>query len=411
MAFTESVRAGCTGFEHGLVSANGNGLERGATNASIVTTLPRTGARHLRLNNAASAVGNFDLPIFNTTATVLVMSFWFYLPSLPGSSHFKLCRFSTNGFDDWCVRVSSAGVLTAHDEDSDSVRDTGPTIAAGEWHQIDVRFDVSTSTEVGSWTVDGVDQGTFNTLVQNSTGLTALRLGSSVAQPVAFDIYYDDVAWTDTSGDYPIGPVDVIWLLPGADGTHNAAANQFDSGDSGGTNYANGATTAYQNLDDAAPWSTTRSTTDSIRQDVTGTANYLEIAPQTDAARSGETALAVRALLAYSSTSTTADNGSCEVFNSAGTKRDLWGIFSGTKQDYSETSNFFKGRCAAKPAGDWTESEIEATRIRIGGSTDVSPVPTWQMLAWEVAYPTPAAGGAVSDVFPRNRTFRSLIVR
>jgi hypothetical protein len=152
-------------------------------------------------------------------------------------------------------------------------------------------------------------------------------------------------------------------------------------------------------VDDAVPWTTTRSTTDNITQRVIRSTGYVEIKPATTAL-SGETANDVRALAAYSSTASTANLAGMNIRNSLPTQDDIWGIIGGTLQDHSETTNFFKAKIATKPAGLWTKTEIEALRWRVGGASDITPVPTWQFLMLEVDYPVAGGSPPAEDPYP-----------
>jgi hypothetical protein len=67
------------------------------------------------------------------------------------------------------ILLTSGGVLQAQVETGTAV--SGPTIVAGQWYRIDVRYDYRSNPTRISWQVDGVDQSTA-TLAQATTAIT-----------------------------------------------------------------------------------------------------------------------------------------------------------------------------------------------------------------------------------------------
>lgn len=379
-----------TGFEPGVFSNSGGGLwdsVTGTVGTTIVseTTIVRNGARSVKIapnGTVAAVLSKTGL----ASSNYLVARFAVRYDSLPATdvrlfqsagvnSGWQMLKLTTAG------RVRSEGVGLTGTVDTESA-----VLTSGVWHVVDVLLNFSANLFTTDFRVDGVAASQAS-----GTGTAGTLTGCFVGDDITSHngtVYIDDLAVSKTLADYPIGDGKVISILPGADGSHNAAANQFDTGDTAGTNITNATTTAFQMVDDALPWTTTRSTTDNIRQDVIGTTNYLEIAPASTP-ESG-TANGVRALLSYSSPTATLNEGGCVVRNSAGTEVTIWGS-SAARSDYSEITNFFKGAMVTKPAAGWTPSEVNAIRWRLGYSNDISPVPTWQALMLEADYPITAA--------------------
>lgn len=384
-----------TGFEHGLASLNGGGLfDSFLSNSTIITSPVRNGTYALRINAGATTPGEARLGVF-TSRTDVSVRFAFRFASLPSGRRTIFFVSNDVGNDIMMTYSTSTGrvglwVATSLGGGFWVDESWSPAISAGVWYVLDVKVVISggVGTVDGNFKADG--DASFTSLTQRSSAnwdgtVSQVSPGTWEQSPGTIDCAFDDVLCA-TGVDWPLGDGKVIGILPGSDGAHNAGTTIFIGSDTATTpNFTNSTTTAWQLVDDTPPWTTTRSTTDNVSQEVTGTANYLEIAPA-PTPETG-TANAVRALLAYSSSTTTANQGKAEVRNGAGVASELWGIFPATVRDYSETSNFFKRAIVTEPAGGWIPSAVDAVRWRIGGSGDISPRPTWQALLLEVDYP------------------------
>jgi hypothetical protein len=276
-------------------------------------------------------------------------------------------------------------------------------VSPNTYIRVEIVYDGSSGTaHKARLRVDGVENATDATVTTAGVGAsTTSRIGviNSVTLSTARDLYWDDFIVGSTStgltGGTPFtdywGDGEGLAVIPGSDGTHSFTANDFSTGEAG-TLRAQSYTDFYLMVDDAFPWVTARSTTDNIAQRVARSTAYVEIKPATTAP-SGRTANAVRALMAYSATTATANTAACIIRNSGGVATSIWGDHTGiggnaaALQDHSEITNFFKGAVVTPPGAGWTKTEIEALRWRVGAAGDISPVPTWQFLALEIDYP------------------------
>lgn len=402
-----------SGFEHGLGNANGTGLQLAtpaSANANVVTTAGRvkSGTYAQRLNPAAAAIG---VRGFHNLAAAGVCNggFWMLLENLPtGDAQLFTVQGATT--EDAVIQFDQGtGKLAAFDPANGQrgIWNSCPVLAADTWYWIAWKVDRTADSMSLTITPDGgspVDCGSISGIAWTANN-GWVAIGNDAAQTVAIDVFYDDLIICSGGTEYPLGPHEILAVSPGSDGTHSFTANDFSTGDTG-TQQAPSFTTFFQMVDDPPPFATARSTTDNIAQRVIRTTGYVEI--KAAATLAGKpTATAVRALLAYSSTATTADNGACIARNSAGFAGVIWGDLpvaqggnGGALADYSENpSNFFKGAIVTAPGAGWTKTELDAIRWRLGGSGDITPVPTWQQLLLEIAYPlvtTPAASGTSS---------------
>ena len=367
------------GFEFGVASVSGGGLADSAAGSFPTFPAGRTGG--LCAQCAAASGGNATWSR-TQTGSRLVMRFYFKITVAPSLNRvIFFCTVSGGGRPELRYRVSDGHLEFGFV--GGTYRDLG-AISTGTWYRIDLDINLNVGGTARSFDcrLDGA-AGTQATLTVASGTFTRWEVGAGDSVASAITVQFDDLVVSVTGADYPIGPGKVIGLRPGSDGTHSFTDNDFSTGDAG-TLRAASYTDFYLMVDDN-PMTTARSTTDNIGQRVARTAGYVEIAPGTTP-ESG-TANGVMAYLAYSSSTTTANDGKCEVRNSAGTATEIWGIFPSTVRDYSENSNFFKRAMVTKPGADWTASEVNAIRWRCGGASDISPVPTWQALMLEVDYP------------------------
>jgi hypothetical protein len=394
------------GGEHGLfVTGSGGTLWSTVTTAAggswtqETSAIARTG-KCIKAVAPASLAHNIRSPTVagDFPNALAVLRFYVRFETLPITSLVTCAFINPNGGSFHELVFDPTNGFFGHRIGSAAASYDNVTVATGTWYCIDMKYNVSANP----WTADCQIDGRALTQKTNAVAAgTMLNCGFGTAlttQP-AHTFYIDDVAASGTSADYPLGAGHVTLLVPGSDGTHSFTANDFSTGDAG-TQRAPSYTDFYLMVDDAMPWATARSTTDDIAQRVIRTTGYVEIAPGTTPDTG--TANGVQARLAYSSTTTTADTGACIVRNSAGTSVVLWGDLpagqgggGGALADYSESSNFFKRVIVTAPGAGWTPTEINAIRWRLGGSSDISPIPTWQALLLEVDVPD-AAGGATT---------------
>jgi hypothetical protein len=414
-----------TGFEHGLHSISGGGLFATITGTTptIATDQVKDGTYSLKVPIPASAF-ECDTGLYTPSAQKMVARFHFRFSANPSAvvRIFENTVSATSGFH---IRLQTDGTLNIQATGGTSPTPSAfsPVLAVDTWHLIEFVYDTTTAAYRARLRVNGVEVATDATLTDAGVGApVSCKMGvtNSTTLTGAVDLWFDNVitgSYTDalTNGvaftDY-WGDGKGIKILAASDGTHSFTDNDFSTGDAG-TQRAVGYTDFYLMVDDAVPWTTTRSTTDNIAQRVIRTTGYVEINPA-DTPETG-TANAVRALLEYSASTSGADTAGCIIRNSTPTAVVIWGDLptaqggnNGALSDYSETTNFFKGAIATKPGAGWTPTEVNALHWRFGGAGDVVGIPTVQALMLEVDYPAAvAAASLIYDPAPQ-RVLRSL---
>jgi hypothetical protein len=371
-----------TGFEHALLSSLGGGLFDAVTALTAINSdTPRSGSYYLRCSPSGAAVANVQTNSVNGQSRP-VIRFALRANTLPtsGQSGGVAVLGTASGLYPG-IRVSSAGVLTLTNN-AGTVIVTGPTLTAGVWYVVEWGLNMSANP----WGYGLKVNGTLYAATEAVAATTAATLWIGDGWPLnACVLDYDDVivgGSNDGNSNDWFGVGRVLGLVAGVDGTHTFTTTQASEGDGTSTYITVDTHDAYLMVDDAPPWSTSRSASDNIGQRASS-ANYAEIGP---AATSEGGANGVRALISYSSSTTSTNNAACIARNSAGAATTLRGDWT-TRAGYNVTSNNFAGGMVTKPAAGWTADEISAVRIRFGNSNDASPVPTVQAFMLEVDIP------------------------
>lgn len=351
-----------TGFEHGVVSAAGGAPFSAVAGTGLIpdTAVARTGVYSLGIADPGAGANNASLPV---AAPAAVVRLYLRFATLPAANVTELLRGDiASGNDLQLGYQSGTSRLTVRFGNAAATPASTP-VSAGTWYRVDLQVVAGTNPRTAAWQIDGVDQPGISRSNGTST-VNTIRLGSTVAAD-AFDINYDDVMISATSGDYPLGSGTVVALRPAAVGT-SAGTGSFRHND--GSTISS---TTWQRLDDD-PMS---STAEYVRQQTLGTGDYVEL---TFDQTTTDCVTGVSALLAYHSAGTAANDGKTSIFDGSSERIVLDG-------DMSVTSLRYVDLIVAPAASAWTVSAVNALQARIGYSSDVTPNPYWDALLLEVA--------------------------
>ncbi len=228
----------CCGFECGVDTAHWtlSGL------ASFDTSLKRNGARSLRINPSASVA--YAQATISGSPNILVIKFYVYFTSFPTTQADVLNVVYVGGnsgvayFTDNSLRTVKSGTSTG----------SGVVITTGQWYRVDYRMDISSNPQLQDLQVDGVAATQQSNAVAGSTISTMTFCNTAGSETM--DMYIDDVIYSHTLGDYPLGAGKVEHFVPTADGTHNiAGGGDFQRGNTA-VDILNATTTAFQLVDD-----------------------------------------------------------------------------------------------------------------------------------------------------------------
>lgn len=367
----------CTGFEGwpATLSTNGNGLCQSisGTGLSVQSTIVRSGSYALKSINSSN-YNYFQAPTsIYSSPTVIVVRFYVHFSSWNSvDNEIFWCAVAAGGNLALKVRSSTHKVYARFTGLADG-NEVNLTMSLDTWYRVEAKFDVSANPSkidvqvaVGDGSATTATQSTY---AQAATTFTTHAIGSTNGD--TFTVYYDDVETSVTGGDYPIGAGAVESLVPSGAGTSNNPSNYLL--DNGAVAVNDSTNPAYVELDELP----IGGTTDYIYQSDTAVGDYAEV---TFADTSNTTIHGVRAILAYTSASTTANNGQTRIRDAAGQETT---VYNG---DMSESSVFYKSIQVATPAAGWTQATVNGLLGRIGYSSDANPDPYWQSLILEVAY-------------------------
>lgn len=361
-----------TGFEHGANSDNGGGLftgTGGTGTTSIQSVVKHSGNYALKIvqtNNAAykswSLIGRY-----------FSGRIYFYcdvLPSNVDADFFSISATGATAFlhykhPDATLRMGWFGSA------SDALSSITPVV--GQWYQLDFEVNTNVNPRILNWSINGV-------VMPQSTRATAeadlgfMRCGS-LGTPSTQTYYFDDLLCTRTPGEYPIGPGYTEGLSPASDGIHNPGVNIMQN--QAGTNI--GATTAWDLLNSMPIGDQTKY----LKQVAVGVDNYAEVQFSKTTHRN---ILGVSGILGYrSSSGVDVDEGGCILVDHIGTETTIYGR-PAARQDYSEGVVFYKNGIPTPPANKWTKTAVNALKMRMGYSNNVTSIPYWVDGILEVAY-------------------------
>ena len=126
---------------------------------------------------------------------------------------------------------------------------TGVSVTTGVTYYIDVKIDTSANPWLVDAQVNGSACGQKSLATAANTTAQSLFIGAD-GNTNTSDAIFDDVAWSNTSADYPLGNGVVHHFICTADGTHNIAGTGDFQRTLTGTDILNASTTAFQLIDD-----------------------------------------------------------------------------------------------------------------------------------------------------------------
>ena len=226
----------CCGFEEGIA-----GVHWTVSSATFVTASPISGTYSLRCNPSASI--QHATSIISLAGGVHVVRFRVNFSTLPNAQVFL--GGSTDG-GAWFNNADSkiyAKVIGG------SLVASGVSVTTGVTYFIDVNIDTTANPWIVDVQVSGSACGQASRALTGTTSAKAIRVGCTETNSTA-DLLIDDVLYSTTSGDYPLGNGYVNHFVPTADGTHNIAGTGDFQRTTTGTDILNASTTAFQLVDE-----------------------------------------------------------------------------------------------------------------------------------------------------------------
>ncbi len=243
--------------------------------ASLDSNVKRTGTYSVRLQkgaNSTSYARKAGFPVGGAGGNALVLSFAFRVAALPSGdvTFMWLDRIAQDLF----VKYNASTQKLTLQWGANAAVDANVALTANEWHQIEIKADATTAAVTADWRVNGADQppttATDTTNIGAAFGQIGLGSTNTIEAP-AYTAYWDDIAYSKTLVDYPIGNAAVRVLRPNVNGTH-VNPSHFENRDGSPAVITPIDSTSWMRLDDA----TLFGGTDFVTQNTASTLSYLE---------------------------------------------------------------------------------------------------------------------------------------
>lgn len=361
------------GFEHG-VTANGTGgnvyptVNAGGT-LSIVASRRGAGAR--ALERAASASGGSFQINLPSSSVVVVGVFYVYFTTLSlGATNRQIYNLRNGGNNIAFLGVILTGGSHKFRMTAGAATQDSAAISLNTMYRIDYRATLNdgADTIVVDWSINGAAQtqasgSTVQTTITNLLFGNCTNLGGGETMTCE----WDDMALSTTSGDYPIGDIEVVSLAPtNIDLANSNTPTDFQT--DGGIDPVAG---DFAKLDDAP---LTASLTDWIAQDVTGTGKFLQL----DIANPVGTPLGV----GVSAAVTNDASATCR-YEYRSRQSDATEVATQVTINPT-TAGAYLRHFIPPPSGGWTNQKLADLVLRFGYSNDVTPLPRFS--AFTVSY-------------------------
>ncbi len=235
---------GCCGFECGVFGSAPLHVRTQAGSPSFSTTTIRSGIRSLRINATASTCQAISWLSGNVTRKV--GRCYVKFTTLPSVDLQILGQRTTQNVGPGIQFKQSDSKLYARVDTT--LGATGVSVTTGVWYLIDFDWNMDIAgADFCDGKVDGVALGQATATGVNNTSEEIVYGGDATG---TFDIFFEDMVVSNTSGDYPIGAGHVDPFTCTSDGTHNVAGTNDFERSLTGTDILNATTDAYQLVDD-----------------------------------------------------------------------------------------------------------------------------------------------------------------
>jgi hypothetical protein len=349
-----------------------NGMEHGSTQTpdifsqslgagSYDATVAHTGTGSLRVAKPTTSIAYIRKAASGNTQ---VLHFALRIATVP-TGDVTLASLDSSFGIDLLVRYQASTQKLALQWGAEAPVVALSTVTSGTWYSIDLKSSTGVSPLTASWRIDGIDQPNVSSNAA-ATSQGNLHFGTSASESPTYAVNFDDIFYSRTLADYPLGDVRIRALRPNGVGTHNNA-NAFRNNDDSAID-AN----SWTRLDDASVFGGT----DYVKQVVAATTGYLEFSFE------NTTESCILATWGYSSMGSLGSQGNTmksSVFDGA-TERV---IYSGGSPCGSCTQP--KNALIAPAVAPWSQSAVNGLVVRTGYASADSPQPYWGVLMLEYA--------------------------
>jgi hypothetical protein len=349
-----------------------NGMEHGSTQtpdifsqtlgvANYDATVAHTGTGSLKVSKSSS-ISYIRKAISGNTQ---VLHFALRIASLPTGDVTLASLDSTIGTD-LLIRYQAATQKLALQWGTGTAVAASSTVTTATWYTIDIKTSTAVSPLTASWQIDGVDQPDASSTAA-ATGQGNLHFGTSASESPTYVINFDDIFYSRTLADYPLGDIRIRALHPDSGGTHNNAGAFRNNGDTAID------ADSWMRIDDPSIFG---GNADYVKQVAADTSGYLEFGFE----NTSETC--IRGVQAYASLGSLSSQGNTlksSVFDGS-TERV---VYSGGSPCGACTQP--KNVLVAPAASAWTQAAVNGLVMRNGYASANTPQAFWSALMLEYA--------------------------
>ena len=346
-----------TGMEHGSTNTPYVFSSGGIGGGIMDTAVKHNGTRSLRIQKGVDSQAYMRKALSGQTQVVHLA---LQLAALPSGDVTVAVLDSSIGTDLRLKYNAATQSLALQWGDETPVAATS-TFAAGTWYTLDIKATTAASPLTADWRVDGVAQSPA-TSAAAATSHGGLLFGSNVSEAPGYTAYYDDVFYSKTLGDYPIGDVRILGLHPSGVSTHSGPEN-FRNDDDTPID-----PTSWTRIDDPTMFGGT----DHLKQVTPNTSSYLEF-PLEDTTES-----CIAGVQGYATMGSLGSRGGSQGGNLKST------IFDGPTERVIYSGGSPCGNCTQPmnalippTGGQWTQSALNGLLLRIGYGDSPDPIPYW----------------------------------
>lgn len=342
--------------------------------AAFTTTNPAFGARALRANPSATTQNAQHSSSLSTAPGVVVSRTNVRIDTVPTANRVVLgaLRAGTNVSLGLAYNTTDGKWYAGLDDGTTvTLGASGVSITTGIYNTIDIKSVVNVTTYTVDVQVNGVALGQASLGGQTASNTQTFCCGVRPGTTATFDITYDDIILSITSGDYPIGAGKVLAFVPASDGSHTATGTHIVQGTIAtpvGAAITSATTDSFNWVNGRPILGGATDNTRLINQQTAASTEYaehgIEQTTEVNAPRTIEVLCALRhaAGQACNSTFKINDNGTENT------------VFADTGNS-NTTDCYARKHYATMPAdsANWTLARFNALKLRYGYSSDATP--------------------------------------
>jgi hypothetical protein len=216
------VAINATNGWYSVVNGGGTLPNHGGGGWSFDTSIKRTADHACSAKLVTDGAGTFN--IRRTIASTMVVGSVYVLIPSPPSGDIKITNMGLSaGVAQISVKGTTGNIALKVGSGTEVV--SSLPLANNVWHRIDWKCDTTGATALLDAKVDGVDASQAS-LSLASANITNVMLGPNTVD-AAGTIYFQDLVWSVTAGDYPLGDHICLGSTINGTGTHNKGAGTW----------------------------------------------------------------------------------------------------------------------------------------------------------------------------------------